>query len=176
MKKLILLTMIVAFSVAGNFRAVPVEKAQMLQDGKTEMFCNVCGMTLPKFYKTNHAASVEGKTHQYCSIHCMHEEAAKKGLHVKNPKVVDNDTLKFIESKDAFYVVGSSKPATMSMVSKYAFGTKITALDFAKKYGGEVMSYNEVSKKVSLGLEKTIKAIEKKDKPKPQKKVRKSTS
>jgi nitrous oxide reductase accessory protein NosL len=162
MKKIALIIVgLSLFLGAGDFRAVPMEKAQIVQDGKAKMFCNVCGMTLPMFYKTNHAAEVDGKTHQYCSIHCMFEEAMTKGIKVKNPKVVDNDTLKFIPSPDAFYVVGSKQPGTMSTVSKYAFGKKASADAFAKKFGGKVMGYAEVSKIVQNGLVKEIAMIKK---------------
>ncbi|WP_458701018.1 nitrous oxide reductase accessory protein NosL [Sulfurospirillum sp. 1307] len=146
---------------AGNFRAVPMDKAEILQSGKTKMFCNVCGMTLPMFYKTNHAADIDGKTHQYCSIHCMFEEAMSKGVEVKNPRVVDNDTLKFMDATKAYYVVGSKQPGTMSAVSKYAFGTKSGAENFVKKFGGKIMSFNEVATLVKKNLKKEIAMIKK---------------
>ena len=162
MKKIVFIVLgLSLFLNAGNFRAVPMEKAQIMQNGKAKMFCNVCGMTLPMFYKTNHTAEVDGKTHQYCSIHVMFEEAMSKGIKVKNPQVVDNDTLKFIPSPDAFYVVGSKKPGTMSAVSKYAFGKKASAKAFAKKFGGKIMSFAEVSKIVQDGLAKEIAMIKK---------------
>jgi len=125
-----------------NFRAVPLSKAIILQSGKAKMFCPKCGMTLPMFYKTNHAATVDGKVMQFCSMHCL-IEAMQNAKEVKDIKVVDNSTLKFIDAKKAFYVVGSSKPATMSKVSKYAFATKEAALDFAKKFGGKVLDFNQ---------------------------------
>jgi hypothetical protein len=57
--------------------------------------------------------------------------------------VVDNTTLKFIPVEKAYYVVGSSKPATMAKkVSKYAFGTEQAAKAFAAEFGGEVMRYD----------------------------------
>jgi len=162
MKKIVLILVgLSLFLSAGNFRAVPMDKAQIVQEGKAKKFCNVCGMTLPMFYKTNHTAEVNGKTHQYCSIHCMFEEAMTKGIKVKNPQVVDNDTLKFISTADAFYVVGSKKPGTMSTISKYAFGTKSSAEAFAKKFGGKIMRYAEVSKMVQNGLAKEIAMIKK---------------
>ncbi len=145
-----------------NYRAVPANQAEMLQEGKSKMYCPVCGMTLPAFHKTNHAADVDGKTHQYCSIHCMHEEAMKNDKEAVNPKVVDNDTLKFIDSKKAFYVVGSKKPGTMSPVSKYAFGSKASAEKFSGKFGGKIMSYEEVSKIVKSNMKKEIAGIKKK--------------
>ncbi len=161
MKKLIILVCVATLAVAGNYRAVPMEKVEILQSGKAKKFCNVCGMTLPMFYKTNHAAKIDGKTHQYCSIHCMHEDALSKGKKVTSPQVVNNDTLKFIQSKDAFYVVGSKKPATMAMVSKYAFGSENTAKAFADKFGGKVMRFDEVSKNVQTNLQKDMAMIKK---------------
>ena len=172
MKKILLI--LVAFSlflVAGdmqknmkmkNFRMVPMQKAQILQNGKGKMFCTVCGMTLPMFYKTNHAAKIDGKVHQYCSIHCMVEEAEKHGMDPVDPQVVDNTTLKFISADKAYYVVGSKKPATMSMVSKYAFGTKSAAETFAKKFGGKIMNYSTVLKIVKKHLKKEMMGIKKK--------------
>jgi len=126
-----------------NYRAVPLAKAEILQDGKEKMFCPKCGMTLPMFYRTNHAAKVDGKMQQFCSMYCL-VEAMNDGAKVEDIKVVDNSTLKFIDANKAYYVVGSSKPATMAKkVSKYAFGTKEAAQDFAKKFGGKVMSFDE---------------------------------
>lgn len=144
-----------------DFRAVPMNEATILQEGKSKMFCPVCGMTLPMFYKTNHAAQVGGKTHQYCSIHCMHEEAMLKGKAVEAPQVVNNDTLKFIDASQGTYVVGSNKPATMSMISKYAFGIEQSAQKFAQKFGGKVLSYEDTAKEVKAGLKKDIIMIKK---------------
>jgi nitrous oxide reductase accessory protein NosL len=135
-----------------NYRAVPFAKAQILQQGEGKMFCVKCGMTLPMFYRTNHAAKIDGKTEQFCSMYCLIEEM-NSGKKVTDVQVVDNTTLKFIPASKAFYVVGSSKPATMAKkVSKYAFGTEQAAKDFAAKFGGEVMRYDAalaLAKKIS---------------------------
>lgn len=144
-----------------DFRKVAMDKVQILQDGKAKMFCPVCGMTLPMFYRTNHAADVNGKTHQYCSIHCMHEEAMVSGKEIQNPRVVDNESLKFIDAKDAYYVVGSNKPATMSAVSKYAFANLDKAKEFSKEFGGKVMDYAQTSGLVREGLIADIAMIKK---------------
>jgi len=124
------------------YQAVPMQKAQILQDGKEKLFCPKCGMTLPMFYKTNHAAKVDGKMQQFCSMHCL-VEAMQSGAKVEDIQVVDNTTLKFIPAKKAFYVVGSNKPGTMTKLSKYAFGSKEAANKFAKEFGGKVMSFDE---------------------------------
>jgi len=126
-----------------NYRMVPMAKAQILQEGPEKMYCPKCGMTLPMFYRTNHAAKVDGKTEQFCSMYCLIEEM-NSGKKVTDVQVVDNTTLKFIPAEKAFYVVGSSKPATMAKkVSKYAFGTEEAAKAFAEKFGGKVMTYDE---------------------------------
>ena len=113
-------------------------------------------MSLIKFYKTSHASDydVNGKdeTHQYCSIHCMFEEAMSEKVEIKNPKVVDAKTLKFIDSKNAFYVYASNKPATMATVSSYAFENEDDAKEFKNNFGGEILSFGEISKKVEESL------------------------
>ncbi len=141
-----------------NFRAVPFDKAQILQDGKAKMFCPKCGMTLPMFYRTNHAAKVDGKMQQFCSMHCL-VEAMKSGAKVSDIQVVDNTTLKFIPVSKAWYVVGSNKPATMSKVSKYAFGTKEAAEKFAKENGGKVMKFEDALAIAKKAFDKEAKMI-----------------
>jgi len=141
-----------------NYRMVPMAKAQILQKGDAKMYCPKCGMTLPMFYRTNHAATVDGKVEQFCSIHCMVEEM-KSGKKVTDVKVVDNSTLKFIDASKAYYVVGSKKPGTMSKVSKYAFGTKEAAEKFASEFGGKVEMYNDVLQMVENSFDKEAKMV-----------------
>ncbi|MCW8820811.1 MAG: nitrous oxide reductase accessory protein NosL [Sulfurovum sp.] len=134
-----------------QFQAVSSDKAQILQEGENKMYCPKCGMTLPMFYKTNHAANVDGKVEQFCSIHCLAERMAD-GVKVTGIKVVDNTTLKFIDVLRSWYVVGSTKPGTMSMTSKYAFGKKSDAEKFAKEFGGKVMTFYAVLDSVKSTL------------------------
>ncbi len=141
-----------------NPRAVPMAKATILQDGKNKMYCPVCGMTLPMFYKTNHAAKHNGHNKQYCSIVCAVEDAVVNGKKLTDFKVVDNSTLKFIDSKKAYFVVGSKMPGTMSVVSKYAFGTKAAADKFVAKKGGKVMKFDALYTLVAKSQAKDMKA------------------
>ncbi len=125
-----------------NFRAVPISKAHILQKGESKLYCSKCGMTLPMFYKTNHAAKVNGKLKQYCSIYCLVEDMQDNNI--TDIQVIDNSSLKFIPAKDAWYSVGSSKPATMAAkISKYAFKTKEAADNFTDNFGGKVLSFKE---------------------------------
>ena len=135
------------------FQSVSADKAVMFQNGDAKLSCPECGMNLPKFYKTNHSSTVDGKAKQYCSIHCLVGDI-NKGLKVKDIKVVDVESLKFINAKDAFYVVGSSKKGTMSKVSKYAFASEKSAKLFAKDNGGEVLTFDEAIKKAQDDFKK----------------------
>jgi nitrous oxide reductase accessory protein NosL len=150
------------------FQSVPKGKATILQDGKAKMFCPECGMTLPMFYKTNHAATVNGKVKQYCSIHCLVEDM-NKGAKATDIKVVDTNTLKFIDANKAFYVVGSHKKGTMTMVSKYAFAKKADAEAFAKANGGKVTDFKGALEAAKSDFAKDSKMIAKKQKMMAQK-------
>lgn len=123
------------------FQMVSEADAILVQSGKDKRYCYICGMDLVRFYKTSHTAdSEDGKHFQYCSIHCL-EDHLGQGVTLKNPKVVDVASLKFISIGMAHYVVGSKKRGTMSAVSKYAFKNIEDAKLFQEKNGGEVMDF-----------------------------------
>jgi nitrous oxide reductase accessory protein NosL len=145
------------------FQSVSKDKATIMQSGDSKLFCPECGMTLHMFYKTNHLAKVDGKIKQYCSIHCLVDDM-KKGSKVTDIKVVDIHSLKFIDAKKAIYVVGSKKKGTMTMVSKYAFASKVDAEHFAKENGGEVVTFDEAIKRAESDFAKDSTMIGKKQK------------
>ena len=124
------------------FQSVNPKDATLLQKGKEKKYCPVCGMNLPMFYKTNHAAEVHGDEKQYCSLHCLVEDEELNHADLQDIKVIDVPSLKFIDAKTAYYVVGSKKKGTMSMISKYAFKNLEDAKKFAKKNGGKVTDFN----------------------------------
>jgi nitrous oxide reductase accessory protein NosL len=126
---------------SGMFQSVSEKDAILVQEGKEKRYCVRCGMDLVKFYKTSHAAVYKGKNYQYCSLHCL-EEHLGEGIELKNPRVVDLGSLKFISVADAHYVVGSSKKGTMSKISKYAFLSLEDAEKFQSQNGGEIMDFN----------------------------------
>ena len=143
------------------FQSVPMHKAILLQEGKAKAFCPECGMTLPMFFKTNHAAHVEGKAKQYCSIHCV-VEAMQKGDTLQKIQVVDTKHLEFIDATKAIYVVGSHKKGTMTRVSKYAFASKADAEMFAKANGGKVVDFNGALEAAKADFAKDSQMIAKK--------------
>ena len=131
-------------SSKARFQTVPAGQATLVQKGENRESCVICGMNLPTFYKTSHAAETKtGTKRQYCSLHCVVEDNEINKTDLVNLKVVDTNSLKFISVYKAFYVVGSSKPGTMSRTSKYAFAKKSEAETFAKEFGGKVMNFND---------------------------------
>ncbi len=127
-----------------RFQTVPASKAILVQKGENRESCIICGMNLPTFYKTSHAAETKtGTKKQYCSIHCVVHDNEINKTDLVNLRVVDTNSLKLISAHKAFYVVGSSKPGTMTRTSKYAFSKKSDAEAFSKKFGGKIMSLND---------------------------------
>ena len=130
-----------------RFQSVSPKQAILLQTGADKASCARCGMNLVVFYKTSHAAKVDGHQYQYCSIHCLTEHE-NSGAKLEDVKVVDVLSLKFIDVKDAKYVVGSEIPGTMSRTSKYVFRHEKNAKIFQSKFGGKIMNFED-AKKVS---------------------------
>ncbi len=139
-KVLALLLFIVASFAFTKSSSHPI----LLQEGPGKMWCAACGMNLQKFYKTNHAVILKnGKKKQYCSLHCLVEDWPNIKNSVKEILVVDAKSGKFIPAKSAYYVVGSRIPGTMSKQSKIAFAKKVDAQNFAKQYGGKIVTFDE---------------------------------
>lgn len=126
-----------------RFQSVAMNEATMLQTGEHKHACPECGMKLPMFYKTNHTAISNGTVKQYCSIHCLVDDKMNNKSNISDIKVVAVDTLKFIDVKDAIYVVGSDIKGTMSGLSKYAFAGRMSARRFAQEHQGQIMSFEE---------------------------------
>ncbi|MEA2110680.1 MAG: nitrous oxide reductase accessory protein NosL [Campylobacterota bacterium] len=141
-----LLTGCASNTKSSMYQSVQRNDAVILQTNKDKMFCVKCGMKLPKFYKTNHAALHKGEMRQYCSLHCLVADL-NDGNDLKNPKVVDVTSLKFIDASQAFYVVGSKKRGTMSRVSKYAFKDQDDAKAFQKEFSGKILDLHQAINK-----------------------------
>ncbi len=144
------------------FQSVDASKATLLQKSETKMFCPTCGMHLPMFYKTNHAAKINGVDQQFCSVHCLADEMENKNVPLTDIRVVDTTSLKFIDASKATYVVGSSVKGTMTMVSKYAFASEADAKAFAAKNGGKLLDFKAMYAVVAKALPKESMMIGKK--------------
>ena len=153
-------------NAAEMFQTVETKDATLIKTDSSKEFCNVCGMHLTKYYKTNHTAEFKnGHQEQYCSLHCLSEVHKDYEQKIKNIQVVDTNSLKLIDAKKAFYVVGSSKEGTMSPISEYAFSTKIEAEKFKKEFGGEIHTFEETLKLAKDNLDKDNEILDEKRVP-----------
>ena len=148
----ILFVSLLFFSISNAkiFQTIDVNKGTFIKTGDAKLFCSNCALLLPKYYKTNHIH----KDKQYCSLHCLVESS---NTNIPNGvKVVDVKILKFIDAKNAFYVVGSKKRGTLSKKSKYAFSLKKDALEFKKRYSGKILNFQEAYKTAKKDLSKDL--------------------
>ena len=165
---LLCLSLIFIFSnVSANenemFQTVDKKQATLVKKDSSKGFCNVCGMHLTKFYKTNHVSEFKnGKKEQYCSMHCQSKIHKHHHDKIKTIQVVDTNSLQLINAKEAFYVIGSSKKGTMTPISKYAFLSKEEAQVFQKKFGGEIKSFKQTLEIAQDGQKDDLQMISKK--------------
>ncbi len=150
---------------AGNFTKKASGKPTLTQSGKQKNWCPICGMSLKMFYKTSHASlTKDGKHTQYCSIRCLVSDNLERGLELDKSKVVDVKSGKLVPVNEAFYVVGSKVPGTMSKVSKLGFKSKKDAEQFKAKMGGELKNFKQVYEMAKKSLKKDISMTDKKRK------------
>ncbi len=150
-----------------SFSKMATVKPQLIQKGKAKKWCHICGMNLKMFWKTSHAVLLkDGSTRQYCSLRCLAADYPNIKDKIKEIMAVDAKTQKLIDAKNAYYVVGSKIPGTMSKVSKFAFANKKDALEFQKKYGGEIMAFDLAFKQALSSLKEDTQMVMKKKKTK----------
>ena len=143
MKKTLLISFLfisaLTFAQENKFiKSAETEDATFLQIGDTKNWCPVCGMNLKMFYKTSHALKLDdGTATQYCSIRCLCADKPNYKDHILETLVVDAKSEKLINVEDAFYVIGSKAPGTMTKTSKIAFSSKEDAEEFSTKFSGQ---------------------------------------
>ncbi|ABB43556.1 Polyferredoxin-like protein [Sulfurimonas denitrificans DSM 1251] len=128
------------------FQSVSTDKAILLQTAKEKNSCATCNMSLTNSYKVNHAAKANNEIKQFCSMHCLAQECSINKRELKDFQAVDAKSLKFINAKEAYYVLGSKIKGIMSKSSKFAFSDKTDAINFVKANGGEIVSFEDAYK------------------------------
>jgi len=140
----VLLTLGMLHSAAAAFDKTASSKPVLLQKGAQKEWCPVCGMKIESFYKTSHAATLpNGEKRQYCSIRCLAVDMQEYSIDLATVEAVDAHSEKIIKAQEAFYVLGSEVPGTMSKTSKLAFEKKSDAEAFSKEHGGTLATFEE---------------------------------
>lgn len=137
-------------------------KPHLTQEGNQKHWCPVCGMSIKKFYKTSHSATLHnGTKRQYCSIRCLAVDSKEYGINKNSVQVVDLQTQELIDATKAYYLVGSRVRGTMSKVSKLAFKNQEDAKNFQKKYKGKLSTFDDAFLIANKSLDKDIAMIQK---------------
>ncbi len=138
---------------AQEFSKVASKEPELIQKREDKLYCPICGMNLKQYYKTSHGAILsDGTAKQYCSIRCL--AADWEAIEARLVKVVVTDVVseKLIDAKEAFYVIGSKVPGTMSQVSKLAFAKEADAVAFMKEHDGELGRFENAFAKAKASL------------------------
>lgn len=106
--------------------------------------CDNCGMDRNAWARTRHEFKTSKGTYYTCSIACIAVMGLKLKEEPRDVKAADYfHPVKMLDAEEAFYVMGSAAPGTMTSVSKIAFPDKKEAVAFAAKYGGRVVDFKD---------------------------------
>lgn len=125
--------------------------------------CPNCGMMLKKWARTNHQFINSEGNFRTCSIHCVADMSKKSGEEPQKVLVADFlNPHEMLPVERAVYVIGSSAPGTMTLVSKLAFRSQGEAKKFASKKGGKIAAFPNAFAAATKELPKSKAKIEKK--------------
>jgi len=105
--------------------------------------CSICGMDVSRYVHVRYVVTTtDGKTYPTCGVQCGLTLQIRLGNKFKSAMATDLITHREVEAKNAFYVYKSSVITDMAP-GFIAFSTKEKAENFAKGFGGKVVSYEE---------------------------------
>lgn len=110
----------------------------------TQLRCPNCGMNRNMWARTRHVFKNSEGEHYTCSIHCLADMSVRSAESPEDVRVaVYLSPDKMISAAQAYYVVGSKAPGTMTLASKPAFAGKADAEGFAAQCGGKVVQFQQ---------------------------------
>jgi mono/diheme cytochrome c family protein len=128
-----------------------------------QKYCPLCSMNLKMFWKTSHWLTFSnGIRTGYCSIHCASKVYQKRATDIDRWEVADYSTKKIINAHNAYFLIGSDLPGTMTPVSKLAFYSPDVAKTYQKEHGGSIGSFDDALKNAIEGRGEDMAMIKKK--------------
>ncbi len=113
--------------------------------------CSICGMYPARYPKSKcQFLGTDKKVYHFCSTQCLFEFLKNPKKYVKGDVkpfllwVIDYPTGTWISGRTAYYVVGSKVQGPMGYEA-FAFDKKEAAGEFARKDGGKVLSFSDMS-------------------------------
>ena len=145
------------FLMAGSSDIDANVKGQM--EVPKEVKCPVCGMFVAKYPKWAALITEDSNTHYFDGVKDMMKfyifdvDFPYDRTQISNIEVTDFYTLKAIDAKKAFYVVGSDVFGPMGN-ELIPFLTKDAAQNFLSDHGGDqIIMFNEITPKLVMGLD-----------------------
>ncbi len=127
--------------------------------------CPNCGMMINMWARTRHSFQHPEGDFTTCSIRCLADKAASSGTGPSGVQVaLYTDPDKMVPAENAVYVIGSTAPGTMTMISKITFADKGSAEQFVSRYGGEVADFQGAFAAATMELQKSRMLIDQKRK------------
>ncbi len=145
MKKIILILLILLSSnVMANFSKRATVKAVLVQDD-AKQWSPITGQKITDYYKTSFISKLKsnGRMRQYSSIVGLVIDMQESGIDKQSIKALDVINQKYINAKDAFFLINSSINPTFGKSGILAFKDKNDAMKYSKKYGGTVVKFQE---------------------------------
>lgn len=144
-----------AFAVAGAAQAAGDLGTKPITDKDQ---CHACDMWITKYPgPKGEIVMKNGNVYKFCASKCMlctlqrlGENDQIAGIYVHDVSKTDWEKPSddaFIDAKKAWFVGGSSRKATMGK-SFAPLPTKKLAVEFQKKYGGEIYTYDQLTKEI----------------------------
>ena len=105
--------------------------------------CSTCGMDVSKYTHVKYVVTAtDGKTYTTCGVQCGLTLQIRLGDKFKSAVATDLITHREVEAQRAYYVYKSTAITDMAP-GFIAFSTKEKAENFAKGFGGRVVTYEE---------------------------------
>jgi nitrous oxide reductase accessory protein NosL len=128
-----------------------LKKGVIVEPVDNKDHCSVCNMYPARYPRHKCQIITQGKqTYHFCSTQCLFEFLGQPRKYVKKNVtpfriwVVDFPAGIWISGKTAYYVVGSRQHGPMGLEA-IVFDRKKAAGDFARKEGGRVMTFTQVT-------------------------------
>ena len=145
------------FLMAGSTETLSNVRGQM--QVPKEVKCPVCGMFVSKYPKWAALITENSYTHYFDGVKDMMKfyifdvDFPYDRTKISNIEVTDFYTLKSIDAKKAFYVVGSDIFGPMGN-ELIPFSTKDAAQNFMKDHSGDqIIMFDEITPKLIMGLD-----------------------
>ncbi len=142
-KRVLLVLLLISSTLFANFSIKATSKPKLLQDGQEKEWSPLFGKKLADNYKTSYIAKLKtnARVRQYCCIDELALDMQEYGIDTNDIKVIDATSEKYIDAKNAYFVINSKIKPNYGKNFTIAFKSKQDAEKFLKRYGGKTVDF-----------------------------------